>query len=180
MGDSGAWVGWLRGLSVGDGGVTGNPGGGVGSGAVGWGGWGAAEVLIQQGEAAGVFVVGRLEQLGGAVFADDGASGEDLRGLACGGEAVGDLGLEAVDQHATADGGARGHGGVQTGDGDHGIADRCAGVEHPGCEVLEFASVGPGGRAGVGMAAGDDGHHRDISALELLGHFDGDDIAAAG
>jgi hypothetical protein len=64
--------------------------------------------------------------------------------------------------------------------GDHGIADRCAGVEDEIGEVAEFAAVGALAGAGLGVPGGDDGDDLEAAAAEAFGHFDGDDVAAAG
>lgn len=143
-------------------------------------GVGQSQALVQSGQTSRVFVVGGFEEIGGALFADERAGGEDLRRLTGGGEAGGDFGFEAVDQHATTDGGSRGDGGVEAVHMDHGVADGGAGIEDQVGEVLEFQAIGALAGAGFGMETGDDGHDLEAAPAEAFGHFHGDDVAAAG
>ena len=51
-----------------------------------------------------MFVVGGFEKFGGALLADDGCASEDVWRMARGCQASCYFGLDAVDEHATADG----------------------------------------------------------------------------
>src|SRR5690606_22323466 len=88
----GRWLGWCR------------TGGRSGAACLGTSCSGTAEC---GGDAAGVLVVGRVEELGGALLADDGRGGEDRRHDAALDEQRGRLHLDLVDDGDGGDGRAR-------------------------------------------------------------------------
>ena len=138
-----------------------------------------SEAGVVGGEAAGVLVVGGFEELGGFGGADDGSGGEDFGWLAGFGETVSDLGLDGIDEQTAADGAAGGDGRFETVDFDHGIAHGRAGIEDDVGEVLELLALAVAAGAGLAVDGADDGGDLHAAPLKLLGHLDGDDIAAA-
>ena len=139
----------------------------------------AAEFLVELGQAAGMLVVGGLEQHGGPFVADERPGGEHRGQLADLDEPFSDLGLKGVHDHASADGGAGRHGRVHSVDRRHGVADRCAGVEDEVGEVLQFLPGRMPAVAGLGMVAADQRDDLDAALLKLLRDLDRDDIATA-
>ena len=126
-----------------------------------------------------MLVVRGLEQLGGALVADDHAGAEDFRRTSGGGEARGDLGLDRVYDETAANGGAWCDGCIETFDLYHRIAHGRAGVEDEVGEVGELFAVGAARGGRLRVRAADERHDADAALLELLGHLDRHDVAAA-
>ena len=126
-----------------------------------------------------VFVIRGFKQLGGFCSTDNGSGGEDLGRLAGFGETICHFGLDGVHEEAAADGASGCHGCFEALDLDHGIANGCAGVEYDVGEVLELLAVAVAAGASFAVRGADDGGDLDAALLKLLGHLDGDNIAAA-
>ena len=125
-----------------------------------------------------MLVVGRFEQLGSLLIAHQRGRREHCRRLSGLGEQRGDLDLDGIDEHAPTNGGARAHGGFEARNLDHGVAHRSSGVENNVGEVLQLASITTLTATGLAVGFGDDGHHLHAPTFELLGHFNGHQIAS--
>jgi hypothetical protein len=126
-----------------------------------------------------VLIIRGFKQLGGFLSSDNGSGGEHLRRLAGFGETIGDFGFDGVHEKAATDGAAGCHGCFEAFDLDHGITNGGAGVEDDVGEVLELFAVAVAAGAGLAVRGADDGGDLDAALLKLLGHLDGDDVAAA-
>ena len=126
-----------------------------------------------------MLIVGGLEQFRGTFAANAGPGGEHLGRMSGLGQAIGHLGLDGIDEHAAADGGAGGDRCVHAVDGSHRIAHWGAGVEHEIGEFLEFFAGLMPTAAGLGVLAADDGDNANAALLKRLCDLDGDDVATA-
>ena len=88
-----------------------------------------------------MFIIGRFEELAGAFRPNDGCGGENFGREAGAGEPRGHLGLDRIDQEASADGRPGRNGIVQPGNFDHGVADRRASIQDEICHVLQFLAA---------------------------------------
>jgi hypothetical protein len=136
------------------------------------------DVSIQLSQAPGVLIIGRFKQLGGSLVAYQRGRSEHRRRLSSLGEQRSNLDLDGIDQHATANGGARAHGGFETRDLDHGVTRRSTGVENDVRKVLQLATIATLAATGLAMGLGDDRHDFYATALKLLGHFNRYQIAS--
>lgn len=126
-----------------------------------------------------MLVIRGFKQLGGFRGTDNGTRREDLRWLAGFRQSIRNFGFDGVHEQATADGAAGGDGGIEAIDLDHGVANGCAGVEDDVGKILELLTVAMAAGAGFAVGGADDGGDFDAALLKLLGHFDGNDVAAA-
>ena len=139
-----------------------------------------SEIFIKFRQPSRVFVVRGFEKLSGFYCADDGGAGQDFWRMAGFCETRGDFGFDAVDEEAPPYGRAGGDVGFEAVNFYHRIADRCAGVEGQIGIIRELFAGRMIAFAGFAVGAGNDGDDAHAAGLELLGHFDGDEIAAAG
>lgn len=125
-----------------------------------------------------MLVIRRLKQLGGFLGTDDSSSGQHLRRLAGFRETIRHFSLDGVHEKAATDGAAGCHGGFEAFDPHHGITNRGAGVENDVGEVLELLAVAVAAGASLAVGGADDGGDLHPALLKLLGHLDGNDVAA--
>ena len=125
-----------------------------------------------------MLIIGRFKQLGGLLVAHQRGRREHRRRLSSLGEQRSNLDLDGIDQHATANGGARAHGSFETRDLDHGVTRRSTGVENDVRKVLQLATIATLAATGLAMGLGDDRHDFYATALKLLGHFNRYQIAS--